>query len=118
MTPPRLCPHCGRDLVGAASPCGRCERDIARDAWTRWPRTAGIVLVRVLLALIPTAVTVFLVMGIVGVWRGDGSHFPLAVRVIFTVGGALVVGFMGCVSALLWLADRWDYRSPDGSENQ
>ncbi len=116
MRPPPLCPHCGCDLVGTTSPCGRCERDISRDAWTRWPRTAGIVLVRVLLAAIPTAVTAYLVMGIVGVWRGDGSHLPLAVRVIFTVGGALVAGFMGGVSALLWLADRWDYRGPDGSQ--
>ena len=115
MRPPPLCPHCGRDLVGAASPCGRCERDIPRGAWTRWPRTAGIVLVRVLLAMIPTAITVFLVMGIVRVGRGDESQFPLAARVFIVVGGGLVVGFMGCVSALLWLADRWDYQGSDGS---
>jgi hypothetical protein len=115
MTPPPLCPHCGCDLVGVVSPCARCERDIPRDVWERWPRTLKIVALRVGLASIPTAITVYLALGVAHLWTVPDPGAALALRVLFTVGGALLVGFMGCLAAFLWLFDRWDYRGPDGT---
>jgi len=114
--PPAICTGCFADRrAGDGVPCPTCDCSIEEVSWTPFPNGITAWIARGLLAVIPGALGVFMLVGGARLGFGPGDpSLPLAPRMAFAfVATAIGLAMLG-VTNLILLARRWDYRSRDG----